>query len=296
MYAASLTILIVRLFRRSPFGPVLRAIQYTFWTLAVIGAICFAYAFYEPYRLTVEQTYIPSAKLPIGGGIRILHITDTHCESTPRLEQKIVEIAQKARPHLIVMTGDMTNSGEGIPIFHEFLNELADVAPVYAVRGNRDCLEWGERLCRNTRTHLLDGMDATVAVPGGKIWIAGAPWGESWWARQLAPRAPKNAVKLFLYHSPDGIEVAAGAGMDLTLVGHTHGGQVVLPGYGPLVTLSHSCKKYQRGMYKVGNMFAYVNRGIGMDEKIGRNVRFGSRPEVAIIDIVPSAVVRTASK
>jgi predicted MPP superfamily phosphohydrolase len=75
--------------------------------------------------------------------------------------------------------------------------------------------------------------------------------------------------------------------VDLYLCGHTHGGQVALPLYGALVTLSKFGKKYESGMYTVGDTILYVNRGIGMEGGLTPKVRFLARPEITVFDIVP---------
>ena len=75
--------------------------------------------------------------------------------------------------------------------------------------------------------------------------------------------------------------------MDLYLCGHTHGGQVALPLYGALITLSKFGKKYESGMYESNGTILYVNRGLGLEPKPAPQVRFFARPEITVFDIVP---------
>jgi predicted MPP superfamily phosphohydrolase len=77
--------------------------------------------------------------------------------------------------------------------------------------------------------------------------------------------------------------------IDLYLAGHTHGGQVALPFYGALITLSKTGKKYESGLHHLSNTYMYTNRGIGMEGGKAPRVRFCARPEVTVIDISNSS-------
>jgi predicted MPP superfamily phosphohydrolase len=96
-------------------------------------------------------------------------------------------------------------------------------------------------------------------------------------------------VTLFLYHYPypDVVPAADQRRVDLLCSGHVHGGQIALPFYGALVTLSKYGKQYEAGLYRAGPMWMYVSRGIGMEGSRSPRVRFCSRPEIAVIDVVP---------
>jgi predicted MPP superfamily phosphohydrolase len=75
----------------------------------------------------------------------------------------------------------------------------------------------------------------------------------------------ENGAAILLVHEPDFADVSAATGkFDLQVSGHTHGGQIVLPFYGPPI-LPLSGRKYPSGLYRVGNMFQYTNRGVGVD-------------------------------
>jgi predicted MPP superfamily phosphohydrolase len=107
--------------------------------------------------------------------------------------------------------------------------------------------------------------------------------------RRLPASFPDDPYRLLLFHTPDQIEVAAQSGIDLYLAGHTHGGQVRIPIYGAVITASVYYKKYEAGLYQVGNTTLYVSRGIGMEGDIAPRVRFLAPPEVVVIDLVPGA-------
>ena len=97
-----------------------------------------------------------------------------------------------------------------------------------------------------------------------------------------SPHAPPAAGKggaSLLHHTPDLVEQVPSAA--LYLAGHTHGGQVSLPGFGALVTLSRYGKRFERGMSRVGATTVYVTPGIGVEPIVP--VRFGVRPEVSLL-------------
>jgi hypothetical protein len=106
-----------------------------------------------------------------------------------------------------------------------------------------------------------------------------------------AARGPIDRVcpVVLLYHYPDEIALAAAQGVDLYLAGHTHGGQVRIPWYGAVITLTRTGKRFEWGPYAMGDTRMYVNRGIGMEGGTAPRVRFLARPEVTVFDLVSTA-------
>ena len=137
---------------------------------------------------------------------------------------------------------------------------------------------------------------ARLEVAGTSIRVAGAPFGSlvespdgvrSGIETALKDATP-DAFTLFLYHTPDAILEAAETGrVDLYCAGHTHGGQVALPFYGALVTLSKFGKKYESGLHREGRTWLYVTRGIGMEGDPAPRVRYFARTEVTVIELAP---------
>jgi predicted MPP superfamily phosphohydrolase len=99
---------------------------------------------------------------------------------------------------------------------------------------------------------------------------------------------PKDKFSIFLYHYPDEIENVTPHGIDLYCAGHTHGGQIALPFYGALITLSKYGKRFEGGTYRVDNTWLNVNRGIGMEGGPAPRVRFWATPEITVIDVLPN--------
>ena len=269
--------------------------------LAGGGAACIAWGgIFEPYRLEVTRTRIITTKLRgATRPVRIVQISDMHCDPTLRNEPKLPGVIAGLKPDVIVYTGDSINSPEGLPNFRRCLTEIAEIAPVYAVRGN-----WDVRI-RVLPDYFYDienvtelnGTNKRVEAAGTHLWVCGAAVMDGLRQDQrndllaLATDVPKEDFKLFLYHYPDLVYSLADLGVDLHCAGHTHGGQVAMPFYGALLTASRYGKRFEAGLYPIErkkpepNMHLYVNRGIGMEGDAPR-VRFWCRPEVSLIELV----------
>ena len=265
--------------------------------LAAVGLLCFAYGYFvEPYWPEVTHVRVESSKLRgAQRPVRVVHISDLHCDPEPRLEERLPDLIAAERPDLIVFTGDSLNSPEGLPVLRKLLPRLAAIAPTYAVRGNWDTAFWRRmELFEGTGVVELKKEVARVDVAGTSLWVAGAPFasladppdGVPSGIRNTLRDVPPEAFTLFLYHTPDEILEAAETGrVDLYCAGHTHGGQVALPLYGALITLSKFGKKYESGLHREGGTWLYVTRGVGMEGGTAPRVRFFARPEVTVIEL-----------
>ena len=260
--------------------------------LAVIGTLCMAYGYFvEPYWPSVTRITIKSSKLPADSRpIRIVHISDLHCDVRPRLEERLPEIIAGERPDIIVFTGDALNSPAGLPLLKELLRRLSNLAPTFTVRGNWDTALWYNiDLTGGTGAKELDSQTAVIKVDSVPVRIVGVPAGEEREIQKLLADLPTEEFVVFLHHYPDEIERVAHLKADLYCAGHTHGGQVALPFYGALVTFSKFGKKYEAGFYRVQETWLYVNRGIGMEGGNAPRVRFCARPEVTVIEVIPAS-------
>lgn len=259
--------------------------------LAILGVGCFAYGhFVEPYWPAMTRVRIETHKFPQGARpVRIVHISDIHSDPKPRLEERLPQLIAEQKPDLIVFTGDCVNSRGGVPVFKKCLSNLALLAPTFVVQGNWDSPSFSSRdLFAGTGARELDGGAVKVEVSGTDLWVAGVAFGDEVKIPQALDQVPKGAFTVFLHHSPDWIEEIARPRVDLCCAGHTHGGQVALPFYGALITLSKYGKRFENGLYRVGETWLYVNRGIGMEGHGAPRLRFCARPEITVIEIVPA--------
>ncbi len=262
--------------------------------LAAVGLACVAYSRYiEPYRVEVSVMTVPTSKLK-DISFRVVQISDLHCDVKMRNEETMVRIINDLKPDIIVATGDYLNDASALPLFKSTLSRLNASLGAFAVTGNFEVRRWSDLdLFSQTGFQLLDQGTVAVTKGGQSIAVSGLGFDRANAWRNLLDGLPADCFNIFLYHKPDLIEDVSGPNVDLYLCGHTHGGQVALPLYGALITLSKFGKKYESGPYQVGPTMLYVNRGLGVEPRPAPPVRFCARPEIAVFDIVPAPAPET---
>jgi predicted MPP superfamily phosphohydrolase len=259
---------------------------------AVIGIVCFAHAlFIEPYWIDVTHVEIETEKLK-STSLRIALFSDTHCER-PRNEKKLVELVNAAEPDIVVFAGDSLNRSDALGLFRQTLKGINAKVRKFAVRGNFDIWYWGTfDLFEGTGFQELNRDSVTLVKNGESFTVSGVACSAGEDQLDVLRDIPAERFSIFLDHYSDLVESLDGCNVDLYLSGHTHGGQVCLPFYGAIVTLSKFGKKYESGLYQIGETTLYVNRGIGMESGLVPRVRFLARPELTIIDVKPQKEVR----
>jgi predicted MPP superfamily phosphohydrolase len=189
---------------------------------------------------------------------------------------------------MILLTGDyITSTVRTVSTLAEPLAELKADAGVFGCLGNHDVGCGRVQVARALETHGITCLSNTgrgLTKHGETLWIAGldSAWGgRPDLARALAGR-PANSGTIVMMHEPDYADTIAHARVPLLqLSGHTHGGQCCLPGGVP-VHLPIWGRKYPKGLFQVGAVQLYVNRGIGC---IGVPVRFSCPPEITEITL-----------
>lgn len=250
--------------------------------LAALGLTCIAYgAMIEPYW--PEVTYLRLKGPGLQRPVRLVHLSDLHCDTHPRLEPRLPGLIAEQHPDAIFFTGDSINTREGLPILRQFLTALARIAPTFVVMGNWDSWYWSDvHLFEGTGVHELDGE----VVRCGELAVGGVAVEHEARLPQVLKSLQKTPFSVLLFHYPDLIYEVAGK-TDLYLAGHTHGGQVALPLYGAFITHSKYGKRFESGLFQVQGTSLYVNRGIGMEGGQMPRVRFCARPEITVIEVVP---------
>jgi len=260
-----------------------------FWhSLFVIMLICFSYGYFvEPYWLKKTFLTITTEKLT-DSSFRIIHLSDLHCDNKVRLEKKLVEVVNSYKPDIIVFTGDSINSAKALKLFKSTISNMKAKSAKLAVSGNFESWFYKDLdLFSGTGFELIDNKSFVLNKSGETISFFGLAFdGDSRYPELLAQASPE-VFNVLLFHTPDLALDLKDFNVDLYLCGHTHGGQVALPFYGAIVTLSKYGKRFEAGKYKVSDMILYVSSGIGMEGGSAPRVRFFARPEVVIIDIIP---------
>jgi predicted MPP superfamily phosphohydrolase len=275
----------------------------------LIGASGFALYAGEVERHWVEVTHreVRLAGLPEAfEGLRAIQVSDIHMDSytEPYFLREVVRKVNDLYPDMVFLTGDFVSEG---PESREFavgagwqcaniLKEL-ECRPLYAILGNHDVAvgttEVTEALTANEITVLSNGH-LPIERDGGRIWLAGLGDALTGYARPEAaiPESIRNIAGeplILLCHEPDFVDLLlkhpVGQAIALVLSGHTHGGQVRLPLFGPL-TLPGMGRRYVEGLFRFGShlgaMQLYVNRGIGT---VGVPFRFDCPPEITVLTL-----------
>jgi predicted MPP superfamily phosphohydrolase len=262
-------------------------------SLAAFGVLCMLYGrFLEPRWVEVTTTLVPTSRLPAGHpGVRIVHLSDIHSDAEPLLEERIPALVAELAPDIVVFTGDAANAPEGVPVFRRCIEAVARVAPTYVVRGNWDVWFFPhiDRFA-GTGAIELDLSVATVEVAGVPVRVAGCAHENHAGLGDAIASLPPDGPLVLLHHCPypDVVPDEVAPRVDLMCAGHVHGGQVALPFYGALLTLSRFGKQYEQGLYPLpaGGQL-YVSRGTGMEGGSAPRVRFCARPEIALLRLVP---------
>jgi uncharacterized protein len=239
---------------------------------------------YERHRIGVTELDLPVSGLSASlDGLRIGFITDIHHSELVPAEDvtRAVELMLGTRPDMIVLGGDYVTRGDRAfmqPVA-ELLAPLTAALGVFAIVGNHDDdREMPAALSRVGFSVLRDQRTALV-VRGEQLTIAGIRF----WTRRAADIARvlrgATGTTLMLAHDPRRLTEAAALNVPAVLAGHTHGGQVVLPGYG---AVAKSRFPVISGLGALDNTTMFVSRGVGT---VYVPIRINCPPEVALITL-----------
>lgn len=240
----------------------------------------------EPHWLRITRIEITSGK--IVEPLTVALLADIQTDQPGAYESKVIQGVMENSPDLILLAGDYIQvrdqeeyqrlSGELNQILHEG-NLSADLG-TYAIRGNVDRDNWGETF-QDLEIRLIE---ETERIDLGPILLTGVSWLDS-----ANPSLQVNGGEKFhivLGHSPN-FSLGEIEG-DLLLAGHTHGGQVQLPGIGPLLTLSAVPRQWASGLTEIQpDQYLLVSNGIGLERGGAPPMRFLCRPEVILITLIP---------
>jgi predicted MPP superfamily phosphohydrolase len=260
--------------------------------LAVAGVVCFFYGYLiEPYNLEINTVRIETDKLK-NTSLRIVQISDLHCDKKSRLEPLLAEFINPLNPDIIVFTGDAVNSPAGLELFRGTMTGLHASIGKFAVTGNWDTQRM-TNLDRFTGTgfEVLNQDVRFLEKDGETFCIAGLGYLKGPYSGPVITKLKPGYFTVFLFHTPDFVFWLKSLPVDLYLCGHTHGGQVALPFVGSIINPKIG-GKYVQGLNYYGNIPVYTNRGIGMVGWAPR-IRFLSRPEITVFEILPK---RTAGQ
>jgi predicted MPP superfamily phosphohydrolase len=283
---------------------------------AMAGAACVGYGILverDWYRLRRERV---EALDPGQAPLTVLHLSDLHLTASDTRRMAFLERLAAEPVDLVVLTGDMLGEPAGLGPVLEALGRFRPRLGAVAVLGSNDY--WAPRFRnpltyfmgpssrrgrsspRNPWRELVEGLEArgwTVLSNRrgqlGDVELAGL---DDPHIRRDDPATPVPAngdarprLRLGVVHSPyrRALDAFAGNGYDLVLAGHTHGGQVCLPGVGALVTNCDLPRDRVRGLSRWGSSWLHVSAGLGTSKFAP--FRFACRPEASLLTVVSRA-------
>ena len=287
-------------------------------TAAALGAVAAGGAVYatviERQWYALRRVTVPVLR-PRSWPIRVLHISDLHLLPSHRRKIDWVSGLADLRPDLVVNTGDTLSGKDSVPSAVRAFGRLLELPGAF-VFGNNDYyaptpksphryfvksrklpttapLPWQDLRAAQAERGWLDlsNRRAIAEIRGQRIVLAGVDdphLRKDRYEKIAGPADPDAVVRIGVAHSPEPrvLDAFAEDGYDLVLAGHTHGGQVRLPGIGALVTNCGVDRSRARGLSRWGaHMMLHVSAGLGSSPYMP--VRFCCRPEATLLTLVP---------
>ena len=283
--------------------------SYLLGAAAIVAVIVAAEViFIEPRCFRVRHQQLACRRAT--GKLSVLHVSDFHFRARDAAKLRFVKHLAEREVDIVAITGDLIDETDGIGLCVEAVAAFRPRLGMFAVLGGHDyyftrvrdiARQWllrvherhervdtaalvrgleeaGARVVTNERVEL-DHEGMKVDVIGVDDPRHGRPDLDAAFAGARA-----DALQLALVHEPSVVEELAERGPDVVLAGHTHGGQVRLPGIGALVTQAKLHRRHAAGVFRRGRTWFHLNHGIGT----GRYVPFRifCRPEATVIEIV----------
>jgi hypothetical protein len=258
-------------------------------TLAVVLLAIFVDAFLvEPRWLEVTHVTILTAK--IRTEVRVAVVADLQTDTLGRYEERVLRRVSAEEPDLILLAGDylhLADQDRYVAVserLNAMLREVGLDPPLgsYAVRGNVD---WPDRWRKIFAGLPVTTFESSRTVDVGPLALTGLTLQDS--ANGHLSIAAQEKYHIVVGHSPNFSLGPVDA--DLLIAGHTHGGQVQLPFIGPLLTLSQVPRSWASGVTEIEpGKTLVVSRGIGMERGHAPRLRFLCRPQLVIVELVPS--------
>lgn len=258
-------------------------------------AVIIGYGVGERKKFEVKEAHIAIPGLAKDlEGLRILQLSDIHMSPflTEKDLERVIGMANETKPHLCVITGDLiTGRRDPLDVCMRHLAKVKSDAGIIGCNGNHEIFaraeahtkEYGARLgmnfLRQEKTALRFGS-ARMNIAGVDYQRFHAPY-----LRGMEKLVERDAFNLLLSHNPDVFPVAAKQGYQLTLSGHTHGGQITVEILEQYANVARFFTPYVYGRYERDGASIYVTRGIGT---VGVPARIGATPEITVVRLCAS--------
>ena len=241
-------------------------------------------------KIELRHNIIPLARLPAAfNGFSILHLSDLHCDTSERAMPRVAEMLGPVNYDICVITGDYRGRtfGPVEPSLRAFANVRSAIrGPVYGILGNHDSI-WMLPHLEEMDVAMLMNEAIAIERNSARLHVAGiddAHFYRTDNIEKAAEKIPHDECSILLSHTPEIYRQAAHAGFDLMLSGHTHGGQICLPGGIALTLASVLPRNLGAGLWRHQRMLGYTSVGAGTAVV---PVRFNCPPEITLHRLVP---------
>lgn len=238
----------------------------------------------------VRHEVLALPRLPASfSGFRLLVMSDLHIDQDPELPGVLTDRVRDLEVDVVCLAGDFQRRILGG--HQQALRLLASLVAVihvregiYAVRGNHDSAALMRDL-PSIGVQVLHNRAHPMVREGQRLWLAGVDDPHLYRAHDVAAAVqsiPDGECIILIAHSPEAYQEAAEAGVSLYLCGHTHGGQVLLPGIGSLVKNMRAPMELHRGFWQHQGMLGFTSTGVGCGSVF---VRFNCPPEIVLLTL-----------
>ena len=250
--------------------------------LMVLELVICGFCLFQNYHLTTS-TY--DVDLGLSDDVKIVQVSDLHNQFFGINQSVLLKNIEACDPDIIVVTGDIVDSTHtSYSIAMDFVEGAVKIAPVYYVTGNHENRLHGDKLDKFYNDMRASGvifLDDTYADMG-EYTLAGIA-DSSLESFDAYPAFTDEKPVVMLAHEPDYVSLYQSLGADLVLTGHVHGGQIIIPGKGGLLSPDFTFfPELYEGMHSYGSMTLIVSRGLGNSVA---PVRINNYPELVVINV-----------
>lgn len=221
-------------------------------------------------------------------GYKIMHLSDFHLDTYPGIEKDMICLIDQIECDLCVMTGDYRKATHGayrqvLPVMRKIVEHVQAKDGIVGIMGNHDTFLMVEHL-EKMGIRMLINESLKISRGNDQITLTGTDDPYYYFtdlAVDILQQEDEN-FKIALVHTSELYDIAADMGYDLYLCGHTHGGQICLPGGRPVITHQFEGREFYKGPWKYKNMRGYTNVGCGVS---AIPIRFNCPGEIALIEL-----------
>jgi predicted MPP superfamily phosphohydrolase len=265
-------------------------LQTTGASLCLAPVAATAFGIVTRNRFQVSEVHIPVPNLPKDlDGLKIVQLSDIHLSAflSERELARAIDMANETRSQIALVTGDLiTRHGDPLDACLGQLARLRADAGVLGCLGNHEIYTESEGYVtaqgRGLGIEFLRHEARGLRFGGAAINVAGVDYQRKHfpYLKGAEKLVAPGSLNILLSHNPDVFPVAAAQGFDVTIAGHTHGGQIDFELLHQHMNAARYFTPYVRGLYREGKSFVYVSSGLGT---IGVPVRIGAPPEISLL-------------